>query len=82
MVRRVRSTCSTRSPRAVSSTTINLLSAVRARLLQDLGRRDEAREAYCRALAGARLEPEQRLLQRRLAALDENLIAFPLPRLG
>ena len=50
----------------------HLLSAVRARLLQDLGRRDEARDAYRRALAGARLEPEQRLLQRRLATLDDN----------
>ncbi len=45
----------------------HLLAAVRARLLQRLGRRDEALAAYRAALQAARLEPERRLLVRRIA---------------
>lgn len=45
----------------------HLLAAVRARLLQRLGRREEALAAYRAALQAARLEPERRLLARRIA---------------
>ena len=45
----------------------HLLSAVRANLLQCLGRRDEALAAYRAALEAAKLEPERRLLARRIA---------------
>jgi len=48
----------------------HLLSAVRANLLQRLGRRDEALAAYCAALEAAKLEPEQRLLARRIAEFN------------
>ncbi len=48
----------------------HLLFAVRAKLLQDLGRREEALEAYRSALQAARLEPERRLLARRIAEFD------------
>ena len=48
----------------------HLLYAVRADLLRRLGRRREAREAYVSALASARLEPEKRLLAKRLAEID------------
>jgi RNA polymerase sigma-70 factor (ECF subfamily) len=48
----------------------HLLPAVRADLLRRLGRRDEARAAYREAQALAKLEPEWRLLARRLADLD------------
>jgi RNA polymerase sigma-70 factor (ECF subfamily) len=49
----------------------HLLHAVRARLLQQLGRRSEARAAYGAALASARLAaPERRLMERRLRELD------------
>ena len=47
-----------------------LLHAARGHLLQRLGRRDEAAAAYREALQRARLEPEQRLLARRLEALE------------
>jgi RNA polymerase sigma-70 factor (ECF subfamily) len=47
----------------------HLLHAARARFLEDLGQREAARAAYERALAGAALEPEQRLLRARLQAL-------------
>jgi RNA polymerase sigma-70 factor (ECF subfamily) len=47
----------------------HLLPAARAELLARLGREDDAASAYREALALARLEPERRLLQRRLAAL-------------
>ncbi len=47
----------------------HLLHAARAHLLQRLGRRDEALAAYRAAHAAARLEPERRLLERRIAAL-------------
>jgi RNA polymerase sigma-70 factor (ECF subfamily) len=48
----------------------HLLPAVRANLLSRLGRRSEARRAYQDALALAKLEPERRLMLRRLAELD------------
>jgi RNA polymerase sigma-70 factor (ECF subfamily) len=47
----------------------HLAPAVRADFLRRLGRRDEAAEAYRAALALAQLEPERRLLARRLAQL-------------
>jgi RNA polymerase sigma-70 factor (ECF subfamily) len=47
----------------------HLLPAVRADLLRRLGRREEAQDAYRAALALAKLEPERRLLARRLAEL-------------
>jgi RNA polymerase sigma-70 factor (ECF subfamily) len=47
----------------------HLAPAVRADLLRRLGRRDEAVAAYRRALALAKLEPERRLLARRLREL-------------
>jgi RNA polymerase sigma-70 factor, ECF subfamily len=47
----------------------HLLPAVRADLLRRLGRRSEALEAYRAAIVAARLEPERRLLAKRLAAL-------------
>ena len=48
----------------------HLLPAVRADLLRRLGRLAEARDCYRSAIALARLEPERRLLARRLAALE------------
>ena len=44
-----------------------LLPAMRAELLRRLGRRDEAQHDYRRALSLARLGPERRWLERRLA---------------
>jgi RNA polymerase sigma-70 factor (ECF subfamily) len=46
------------------------LHATRGELLRRLGRTDEAREAYRRALTLVHDHPERRLLQRRLAELD------------
>jgi RNA polymerase sigma-70 factor (ECF subfamily) len=48
----------------------HLLPAVRGNLLNRLGRREEAKGAYTQALALAKLEPERRLILRRLAKLD------------
>jgi RNA polymerase sigma-70 factor (ECF subfamily) len=48
----------------------HLLPAVRADVLRRLGRRAEACAAYHAALALAKLEPERRLLRRRLAELE------------
>ncbi|HEX6750534.1 MAG TPA: RNA polymerase sigma factor [Longimicrobium sp.] len=48
----------------------HLAHAARADLLRRLGRVDEARAAYERALALARQEPERRFLSRRLTQLD------------
>jgi RNA polymerase sigma-70 factor (ECF subfamily) len=45
------------------------LHAARADLLRRLGRADEARAAYERALALVASEPERRFLEGRLAAL-------------
>jgi RNA polymerase sigma-70 factor, ECF subfamily len=47
----------------------HLAHAARADLCRRLGRHDEARSAYTRALALARLEPERRFLERRLRDL-------------
>ena len=47
----------------------HLLHATRGNLLARLGRRSEARAAYEAALAVARLDPERRLLQARIAEL-------------
>jgi RNA polymerase sigma-70 factor (ECF subfamily) len=52
----------------------HLLHASRAELLARLGRRDESRAAYARAIALVGNEPERRLLQRRLAALATALV--------
>jgi RNA polymerase sigma-70 factor (ECF subfamily) len=46
------------------------LHSTRADLLRRLGRNDEARAAYARALQLAQTEPERRLLQSRLRELD------------
>jgi RNA polymerase sigma-70 factor (ECF subfamily) len=48
----------------------HLLHAARADLARRLGRITEAREAYARALALARQEPERRFLERRISELD------------
>jgi RNA polymerase sigma-70 factor, ECF subfamily len=47
----------------------HLLPAVRADLLRQLGRDIEAREAYAQALDRAKLAPQRRLLEKRLAEL-------------
>lgn len=47
----------------------HLAHAARADLLRRLGRRDEARQAYERALVQAQQEPERRFLGRRIAQL-------------
>ncbi len=47
----------------------HLAHAARADLFRRLGRLDEARASYARALETARLEPERRFLKRRLAEL-------------
>ena len=49
----------------------HLLHAARADLCRRLGRVDESRAAYERALALTRQEPERRFLQRRLATLAD-----------
>ena len=46
--------------------------SAKADLCRRLGRRDDAREAYTRALALARQEPERRFLERRLAELGSS----------
>jgi len=48
----------------------HLLPASQAELLRRLGRLEEARAAYGRALAWVRHPAERRFLERRLAALD------------
>jgi RNA polymerase sigma-70 factor (ECF subfamily) len=48
----------------------HLLPSVRANLLNRLGRREEARAAYQEALVLAKLDPERRLIVKRLAELD------------
>ena len=47
----------------------HLLPAARADLFRRLGRTEEARQAYGAALARAKLAPERRLLEKRLAEL-------------
>jgi RNA polymerase sigma-70 factor (ECF subfamily) len=49
----------------------HLLHAARGRLLQQLGRLDEAGRAYRAALSLASLEPERRFLKARIASLAE-----------
>jgi RNA polymerase sigma-70 factor, ECF subfamily len=51
-------------------TQYHLLHAARGRLLQTLGRINEAREAYSAALSTAMLEPERRFLAARIAAIQ------------
>jgi RNA polymerase sigma-70 factor (ECF subfamily) len=53
-------------------TEYHLLHAARGRFLHQLGRLEEAREAYRTALSTATLEPERRLLAARLAALESH----------
>jgi RNA polymerase sigma-70 factor (ECF subfamily) len=50
----------------------HLAHAARADLCRQLGRTAEARAAYERALALARLEPERRFLRRRIAELESE----------
>ena len=50
----------------------HLAHAARADLYRRLGRRGEARAAYARALELAKLEPERRFLEGRLAALADS----------
>lgn len=52
-----------------SVTQYHLLHAARGRFLQQLGRNEEAREAYGTALKTAALEPERRFLAARIAGL-------------
>jgi RNA polymerase sigma-70 factor (ECF subfamily) len=49
----------------------HLMHAARGNFLARLGRIDEARAAYARALAAAKLDPERRLLTARIAELGE-----------
>ncbi len=51
-------------------TQYHLLHAARGRLLQELGRVNEAREAYRAALGTTKLEPERRFLATRIAAIQ------------
>jgi RNA polymerase sigma-70 factor, ECF subfamily len=51
------------------------LHATRGELLRRLGRTDEAREAHRRALALVHHDAERRLLERRLAELDEQAVS-------
>jgi RNA polymerase sigma-70 factor, ECF subfamily len=51
-------------------TQYHLLHAARGRLLQKLGRMNEAREAYSAALSTTMLEPERRFLAARLASIQ------------
>jgi RNA polymerase sigma-70 factor (ECF subfamily) len=49
----------------------HLAHATRADLCRRLGKANEARSAYERALELSRLEPERRFLERRLAELGQ-----------
>jgi RNA polymerase sigma-70 factor, ECF subfamily len=51
-------------------TQYHLLHAARGRLLQKLGRKSEAREAYRVALSTTKLEPERRFLAARIASIQ------------
>jgi len=55
-------------------TQYHLLHAARGRFLEELGRRDEARQAYQSALNAATLEPERRLLAGRIAVIDKRVV--------
>ncbi|HEY3860233.1 MAG TPA: RNA polymerase sigma factor [Gammaproteobacteria bacterium] len=54
----------------------HLLHVVRADLLKRLGRPDEALAAYRAAREAARTEPEQRLLEQRMAELERDALTF------
>jgi RNA polymerase sigma-70 factor (ECF subfamily) len=58
-------------------TQYHLLHAARGRLLQNLGRMSEAREAYAAALSTTMLEPERRFLAARIAAI-QGISAAPV----
>jgi RNA polymerase sigma-70 factor, ECF subfamily len=58
-------------------TQYHLLHAARGRLLQQLGRSGEAKEAYGAALRAATLEPERRFLAARIAAI-QGICATPV----
>jgi hypothetical protein len=60
---------STRSPLAVQLEDYPYLHSTRAELLRRLGRAEDARVAFRRALDLTRSEPERRFLQRRLDQL-------------
>ena len=49
-----------------------LAHSARAELCRRLGRNDEARSAYERALSLTRQDPERRFLEKRLQELDEK----------
>lgn len=53
--------------------TYHLAHAARADLCRRLGRRDDARESYRRALALVKQEPERRFLERRLEELKREI---------
>jgi RNA polymerase sigma-70 factor (ECF subfamily) len=55
----------------------HLAHSARADLLRRLGRTAEAREAYRRALALARQEPERRFIERRIVELGEAAYGAP-----
>jgi RNA polymerase sigma-70 factor, ECF subfamily len=59
-------------------TQYHLLHAARGRLLQKLGRMNEAREAYRAALSTTKLEPERRFLSARIASLQGICEAPPV----
>ncbi len=58
-----------RSPGRLALEEFHYLHATRGELLRRLGRADEAREAYGRALALVHEDAERRLLERRLVEL-------------
>jgi RNA polymerase sigma-70 factor, ECF subfamily len=59
-------------------TEYHLLHAARGRLLQKLGRMNEAREAYREALSTTMLEPERRFLAARIASIQGICEAPPV----
>jgi RNA polymerase sigma-70 factor (ECF subfamily) len=59
-------------------TEYHLLHAARGRLLQKLGRMNEAREAYKEALSTTMLEPERRFLAARIASIQGICEAPPV----
>jgi RNA polymerase sigma-70 factor (ECF subfamily) len=59
-------------------TQYHLLHAARGRLLQKLGRMNEAREAYRSALSTTMLEPERRFLAARIASIQGICEAPPV----
>ncbi len=67
---RARSSRRSRSSTGWISAAYHYLHATRAELLRRLGRIDDARVAYERALALVHAEPERELLQGRLAELE------------